>query len=110
MEAGTREFGMCTNSQEKAFSDYGTMLEIRDIQYFPDGRSVVDTMGGRRFKVGLLGNILTKSALDLMMKVVSRGTKDGYSTATVEFLKDNLPEDSNLEALQVRTVFFSFKN
>lgn len=52
MEAGTREFGMCTNSQEKAFSDYGTMLEIRDIQYFPDGRSVVDTMGGRRFKVG----------------------------------------------------------
>ena len=53
MEAGTREFGMCTNSQEKAFSDYGTMLEIRDIQYFPDGRSVVDTMGGRRFKVGL---------------------------------------------------------
>jgi len=82
MEAGTREFGMCTNSQENAFSDYGTMLEIRDIQYFPDGRSVVDTMGGRRFKV------------------VGRGTKDGYSTATVEFLKDNLPEDPNLEALQ----------
>merc|ERR1711936_986794 len=84
MEAGTREFGMCTNSNspDKAFSDYGTMLEIRDIQYFPDGRSVVDTMGGRRFKV------------------VDRGTKDGYSTATVEFLKDNLPEDSNLEALQ----------
>ena len=53
MEAGTREFGMCTNSPDKAFSDYGTMLEIRDIQYFPDGRSVVDTMGGRRFKVGL---------------------------------------------------------
>ena len=53
MEAGTWEFGMCTNSQENAFSDYGTMLEIRDIQYFPDGRSVVDTMGGRRFKVGL---------------------------------------------------------
>ena len=54
MEAGTREFGMCTNSNspDKAFSDYGTMLEIRDIQYFPDGRSVVDTMGGRRFKVG----------------------------------------------------------
>ena len=53
MEAGTREFGMCTNSNspDKAFSDYGTMLEIRDIQYFPDGRSVVDTMGGRRFKV-----------------------------------------------------------
>ena len=58
MEAGTREFGMCTNSPEKAFSDYGTMLEIRDIQYFPDGRSVVDTMGGRRFKVGLPGKVI----------------------------------------------------
>ena len=33
--------------------------------------------------------------------MVDRGTKDGYSTATVEFLKDNLPEDSELEALQV---------
>ena len=37
----------------------------------------------------------------LMFQVVDRGTKDGYSTATVEFLKDNLPEDSELEALQV---------
>ena len=36
-----------------------------------------------------------------MSKVVGRGTKDGYSTATVEFLKDNLPEDPNLKALQV---------
>merc|ERR1711971_908308 len=45
-------------------------------------RTLVDTMGGRRFKV------------------VERGTKDGYSTATVEFLKDNLPEESDLEALQ----------
>ena len=33
------------------FSDFGTMLEIRDIQYFPDGRAVVDTVGSRRFKV-----------------------------------------------------------
>ena len=33
--------------------------------------------------------------------MVERGTKDGYSTATVEFLKDNLPEESDLEALQV---------
>jgi len=82
MEAGTREFGMCTNSADKPFSDYGTMLEIRDIQYFPDGRSVVDTMGGRRFKV------------------VDRGTKDGYSTASVEFLHDVVPEGQELLDLQ----------
>jgi len=82
MEAGTREFGMCTNSADKPFSDYGTMLEIRDIQYFPDGRSVVDTMGGRRFKV------------------VDRGTKDGYATASVEFLHDVVPEGQELLDLQ----------
>ena len=58
------------------------MLEIRDIQYFPDGRSVVDTMGGRRFKV------------------VERGTKDGYATATVEFLNDIVPEGQELLDLQ----------
>ena len=53
------------------FSDFGCMLEIRDVQYFPDGRSVVDCIGGRRFKV------------------ISRGTRDGYQTAKVEFIHDN---------------------
>jgi Lon protease-like protein len=47
MESGTREFGMCIGDREKGFADIGTMLEIRDIQYFPDGRSVVDAIGGR---------------------------------------------------------------
>ena len=55
------------------------MLEIRDIQYFDDGRSVVDTVGGRRFKV------------------LQRGSKDGYSTATVEFLQDKPDEGEELE-------------
>ena len=54
-----------------SFAEYGTMLEIRDIQYFPDGRAVVDTVGGRRFKV------------------LTRSMRDGYNTATVEFIKDN---------------------
>ena len=55
------------------------MLEIRDIQYFDDGRSVVDTIGGRRFKV------------------LSRGVKDGYNTANVEFLHDDVLEGESLE-------------
>ena len=46
------------------------MLEIRDIRYFPDGRSIVDCVGGRRFKVK------------------SRGHRDGYHTARVEYLSD----------------------
>ncbi|XP_059144291.1 LON peptidase N-terminal domain and RING finger protein 3-like [Physella acuta] len=90
MESGTRQFGMCMHVNEpgKEFSDYGCMLEIRDVQYFPDGRSVVDTIGGRRFKV------------------LSRGKRDGYNTAKVEFLFDKpvREEDSQtVSALQAET-------
>ena len=52
------------------------MLEIRDVQFFPDGRSLVDTVGGRRFKV------------------TGRGQRDGYSTAKVEFIEDTPPENA----------------
>ncbi|OWF53763.1 LON peptidase N-terminal domain and RING finger protein 3-like [Mizuhopecten yessoensis] len=72
MESGTRQFGMCTGNgdSEQGFSEFGCMLEIRDVQFFPDGRSLVDTIGGKRFKV------------------ISQGHKDGYDTAKVEFLTD----------------------
>jgi len=87
MESGTRQFGMCMASadDDEDFSDYGCMMEIRDVQYFPDGRSVVDTVGGRRFRV------------------VSRCKRDGYNTAKVEFLADApiAPEDmEDVQALQ----------
>ena len=56
------------------------MLEVRNVQYFPDGRSVVDTVGGRRFKV------------------ISKGHRDGYNTACVEYLKDKeVAEGTELE-------------
>ena len=60
------------------FAKYGTMLEIRDIQFFPDGRSIVDTMGGRRFKV------------------LERNILDGYNVAKVEFLEDEKVADNEL--------------
>ena len=59
------------------------MLEIRGIQYFDDGRSVLDTVGGRRFRV------------------VDRDTRDGYQVANVEFLEDAIPLDSDVRELQV---------
>jgi len=83
MESGTRQFGMCVGSQETGFSEYGTMLEIRDIQYFADGRSVVDTIGGKRFRV------------------LSRGVKDGYNTAKVEYLQDDTVEGNDLKGLKI---------
>lgn len=85
MEVGTREFGMvCHVGNNQPFADFGTMLEVRDIQFFPDGRSIVDTMGGRRFKV------------------LERGVMDGYNTAKVEFLEDEkVPEDQVQELIKV---------
>uniref|UniRef100_H3CEY4 LON peptidase N-terminal domain and ring finger 1 n=1 Tax=Tetraodon nigroviridis TaxID=99883 RepID=H3CEY4_TETNG len=76
METGTRQFGMCINDPQKGFVDYGCMLIIRSVHFLPDGRSVVDTVGGKRFRV------------------LTRGMKDGYSTANIEHLEDTRAEDS----------------
>lgn len=46
------------------------MLQIRNVHFLPDGRSVVDTVGGKRFRV------------------LKRGMKDGYCTADIEYLED----------------------
>ena len=54
------------------------MLEVRDVHFFPDGRSLVDTVGGRRFRV------------------LSRGKRDGYNTAKVEFLQDDPIDEMEL--------------
>jgi hypothetical protein len=70
MESGTREFGMCIGDREKGFADIGTMLEIRDIQYFPDGRSVVDAIGGRSVPVSCKLAMLLNSTVPLMIYFV----------------------------------------
>ncbi|KAK3864338.1 hypothetical protein Pcinc_029966 [Petrolisthes cinctipes] len=80
MESGTREFGMCMpmDNAENGYADYGTMLEIRDVEYTADGRSIVNTIGSRRFKI------------------VSKSARDGYNTAAVEFLQDERIANCNL--------------
>lgn len=96
METGTKQFGMCIADDVKGFADYGCMLQVRarvcrrcflvvlswrrvlifgsfqvrDVKFFPDGRSVVDTIGVSRFKV------------------LSHGQRDGYHTAKIEYLED----------------------
>ncbi|KAM3867232.1 LON peptidase N-terminal domain and RING finger protein 3-like [Diretmus argenteus] len=70
METGTKCFGMCLGDNLKGFADYGCLLEIRNVEFFSDGRSVVDTIGGRRFKV------------------VQHSERDGYNTADIEYLED----------------------
>ncbi|XP_070799453.1 LON peptidase N-terminal domain and RING finger protein 2 [Pituophis catenifer annectens] len=81
METGTKQFGMCLTDELKGFADYGCMLEIRDVKFFPDGRSVVDTVGVRRFRV------------------ISHGQRDGYNTANIEYLEDEKVEGAEYEEL-----------
>ncbi|XP_069895943.1 LON peptidase N-terminal domain and RING finger protein 3 isoform X1 [Dipodomys merriami] len=70
METGTRQFGMCLSHPVNGFADYGCILEIRHVQFFADGRSVVDSIGKRRFKV------------------LQQGQRDGYNTADIEYIED----------------------
>ncbi|XP_037677219.1 LON peptidase N-terminal domain and RING finger protein 3 isoform X1 [Choloepus didactylus] len=70
IETGTRQFGMCLGDSVKGFVEYGCILEIRNVQFFADGRSVVDSIGKRRFKV------------------LHQGQRDGYNTADIEYIED----------------------
>ncbi|PIL37190.1 hypothetical protein GSI_00883 [Ganoderma sinense ZZ0214-1] len=51
-------------------NDYGIMLQIRNVQTFPDGRSLVETWGSWRFRV------------------MERGMRDGYMVARIERIED----------------------
>ncbi|KAI0719512.1 hypothetical protein C8T65DRAFT_635567 [Cerioporus squamosus] len=51
-------------------NDYGTMLQIRNVQMLPDGRSVVETWGTWRFRI------------------MERGMRDGYMVARIERIED----------------------
>ncbi|KAF6031229.1 hypothetical protein EB796_010465 [Bugula neritina] len=83
METGVRQFGMCypMPAEEGDYASVGTMLEINDLKFFDDGRSVVDTVGERRFRV------------------LSRSMRDGYNIAKVAFLEDKKEEESTFQEL-----------
>ncbi|RZF46393.1 hypothetical protein LSTR_LSTR007926 [Laodelphax striatellus] len=75
VESGTRQFAMaaCVNqlgTNKSRYADFGTMLEIKDWVLLADGCSILSTVGVRRFQV------------------MSRGEKDGYDTARVQYISD----------------------
>ncbi|MBN3317324.1 LONF1 protein, partial [Atractosteus spatula] len=83
IETGTRQFGMCISDPQKGFVDYGCMLQIRSVHFLPDGRSVVDTLGGKRFRV------------------LKKGMRDGYCIADIDYLEDVKVQDvAELSRLQ----------
>ncbi|XP_031223142.1 LON peptidase N-terminal domain and RING finger protein 2 [Mastomys coucha] len=81
METGTKRFGMCLSAENAGISEYGCMLEIKDVRTFPDGSSVVDAIGISRFRV------------------LSHRHRDGYNTADIEYLEDEKVEGAEFEEL-----------
>ena len=59
----------------QTYVDYGTILFISSLEYTPDGRSLVTTVGERRFQV------------------LERKTRDGYAVARIKFLSDEIDPD-----------------
>ncbi|XP_068107170.1 LON peptidase N-terminal domain and RING finger protein 3 [Hyperolius riggenbachi] len=82
METGTKQFGMCIGDSVKGFADYGCMLEIRNVEFFADGRSVVDSIGRRRFKV------------------IQHSQRDGYNTADIEYIEDEKVKEEDYAELR----------
>lgn len=92
---------MCMYSErtEHRYTEYGCLLKIQNFQFSRDGRAIVHSIGGRRFKV------------------VKSSTKDGYNVAKVEWVKDERatsPQDlSELqqihdEVYQLSMTWYSF--
>jgi len=68
-----KKFGMVLPSRQPGsggFAQYGTMLEIKNMHVFEDGRSMIETVGVSRFKV------------------LESGTLDGYTVGKIERIDD----------------------
>lgn len=52
------------------FVDVGTVMFISSLEYTPDGRCLITTIGERRFNV------------------IERSTRDGYAVARIRFITD----------------------
>lgn len=87
---GNRQFGMLMYNRLGApqgdlgqvhFLEYGTMLRIENVQFMPDGQSIVETKGVGRFKVKRHGQL------------------DGYYVGNVERVEDiAVAEEERAEA------------
>jgi len=97
IESGSKQFGMCMYSEMTPYhyTEYGCMLEIRNYQFTRDGRAVVATIGGKRFKV------------------IRAYMKDGYNVAQIEWVNDiretNEEEIQELQVLHDKTYQLALK-
>lgn len=86
---GDRTFGMVLpnpsrGAGEPEFLELGTLLRIVNVQYYPDGRSLIETVGLSRFRV------------------LRHGSLDGYVVGKTERVDDvSLQEEEAREAVEM---------
>jgi hypothetical protein len=87
LESGSYQFGVCKHSKETQLDHVGTMLIVQTVQFVADGRSMVNTVGGKRFQV------------------LKYGMLDGCGRAVVRFFSDvKVPPGPELKGLQMLCV------
>jgi Lon protease-like protein len=85
---GNKTFGMVLpkrprDAHDANFHEMGTLLRITNAQFYPDGRSLIETVGLTRFKV------------------LRHGELDGYTVAKTERVDDvSLEEEEAVEAAE----------
>ena len=86
---GDRTFGMvlpkrARNAGDAHFHDLGTLVRVINAQFYPDGRSLIETVGVSRFRV------------------IRHGAVDGYAVGQIERIDDiGLEEEETIEAQEI---------
>ncbi|KAK3333335.1 ATP-dependent protease La domain-containing protein [Cercophora scortea] len=81
---GNRTFGMVMY-HPRGFAELGTVLRIVNAEFFPDGRSLIETVGVSRFRV------------------VEHSTLDGYIVAKIQNINDiSIAEEEEREVAETR--------
>lgn len=75
LDHNQRSFGMCMPLPNTQHHSIGTLLKVRNVTFFPDGRSIVDCIGFRRFKTSHSQMI------------------DGYHVAKLQIIEDTIIND-----------------
>jgi Lon protease-like protein len=96
LESGDRKFGMVLHNSTRqpqgtlgsvAYYEYGTMLEIINMQLLPDGRSVIETVGVSRFRV------------------LKDGELDNYKVGKIERIEDmSIGDEEELEVRETSSI------
>lgn len=92
IESGDRKFGMLLYNPTREvqgelgrvpFYEYGTLLNVVNMQLLPDGRSLLETVGVSRFRV------------------VKHSVLDGYTVGKIERVSDiSITEEEDIEATE----------